>query len=80
MSMLDRWNKAWDKDTVTLVSLPQSFKRTGLEGKTLKDKDLMIRAIGTCVIGTEKRYNELLTTLSKWGYCVETPMSFAFQE
>jgi hypothetical protein len=74
--MLDQWNKAWDKDTVTLTPLPKHLARRGLEGKSLKDKDLMRRAIGKCIIGTEQHYDNLLKTLSEWGYCLEIPTDF----
>jgi len=30
------------------------------------------------VIHSEKEYDELLMTVSEWGYCVETPADFNF--
>jgi len=40
--------------------------------------DSIMRRAHSCVIHTSKEYDELLMTVSEWGYCVETPKDFNF--
>ena len=73
---MDKWNAAWDNDTLTLSVYP--FDKTCLEGKTEKDRDIIRRALFSGVIRNEKQYDALLKIVSGWGYCVETPADFNF--
>jgi hypothetical protein len=73
---IDKWNAAWDNDTITLSVNP--LNKTTLEGKTEKDKDLVRRALGAGRVRDEPHYNALLKIVSEWGYCVETPADFNF--
>ncbi len=73
--MTERWNKAWDKHTVKLV--PYKFNKKFLEGANEFSRDVMRRAMRG-VVHNNKEYDDLLMTVSEWGYCVETPEDFNF--
>ena len=75
-SMGQRWNDAWEKNKVRLV--PYRWNPKFLEGQTDGDRDMVRRAIVRGVIHSQKEYDDLLMTVSEWGYCVETPADFNF--
>ena len=75
MSLLNKWNKAWDDRVVRLVPHPLTG---GLEGASTYDQDMCRRA-RCSVLRTEQQYEVLSRVLGEWGYCVETPMNFQFK-
>jgi hypothetical protein len=75
-SPLQRWDDAWDKWKIRLV--PYKLNPKFLEGQTSADRDMTRRAVNKFVIHSQKEYDELLMTVSEWGYCVETPSDFNF--
>jgi len=80
MSMLDKWNKAWERDgdILSLTTTPKHFKQQGLEGRTEKDRNLIRRAIGIGIIHTQAKYDELGKIVCSWGYAIEVPINFEF--
>jgi hypothetical protein len=74
--MARKWDEAWKCWTVSLV--PYKFNPKFLEGANAFSRDIMRRAIVRGVIHNQKQYDELLMTVSEWGYCVETPAEFQF--
>ena len=75
-SMGQRWNDAWDKWTVKLI--PYRWNKGFLEGENEFSRDIIRRARSPGVIRNSKQYDDLLMTVSEWGYCVETPADFNF--
>jgi len=73
--MAKRWNEVWDKHTVSLV--PHKFNKNFLEGANEFSRDIMRRAFRS-IVHNNKEYDDLLVTVSEWGYCVETPEDFNF--
>lgn len=70
MTVLDRWNEAWEDSVVRLVP----DKDGVLEGAEQWDREMIRRAGGPGKIRNEAQYNKLMETLGEWGYCVECPM------
>lgn len=74
--MIQHWNDAWKKQTVRLVRC--QWNKRFLKGQADGDRDMIRRAIMRPIVRTKKEYDELLMTVSEWGYCVETPADFNF--
>ena len=76
---LRTFNNAWEEDNSVITLIAYRFNPKYLEGKTYRDRDIMIRAKSGCVIHSEAQYNDLLKIVSNWGFCVETPADFNFE-